>query len=74
MSKSQLDTLVHMINQIAANNTAYETADAAQRIANHIKRFWARSMKKQIIAYHHSDGEALSPIAKLALEQLEIPT
>ncbi|NIC05285.1 formate dehydrogenase subunit delta [Billgrantia bachuensis] len=68
MSRSQLDTLIHMANQIAINNAHY--ADAAERIHTHLKKFWARSMKHQIIDYLREDGSQLSPLARQAIEQL----
>ncbi|GAB4306052.1 MAG: hypothetical protein Kow0083_16020 [Methylophaga sp.] len=70
MSHNQLDTLIRMINQIAANNRAYQTEEAAERVANHVKRFWARSMKQMMIDYYLSDGEALCPVAKQAVGRL----
>lgn len=74
MSHNQLDSLIRMINQIAANNGAYQSDDAAQRVANHVKRFWARSMKQLIIAHNRSGGDGLSPVARLAVEKLEAPS
>ncbi|MCX4193996.1 formate dehydrogenase subunit delta [Methylophaga sp. OBS1] len=71
MSHNQLDTLIRMINQIAANNGAYPDEEAAERVASHIQRFWARSMKTMIIEYRQSDGEALSPIASEAVNILD---
>lgn len=68
MSRSQLDTLIHMANQIAINNAHY--GDAAERIHAHLKKFWARSMKRQIIDYLREDGSQLSPLARQAIEQL----
>lgn len=70
MSHNQLDTLIRMINQIAANNCAYTPEDASQRVANHIKQFWARKMKKLLLTHYVSGGEGLSPIAQLAMEKL----
>lgn len=67
MSHNQLDTLIRMINQIAANNGAYPDEEAAERVASHVQRFWARSMKTIIIEYRQSDGEELSPIASEAV-------
>lgn len=74
MSHNQLDTLVHMVNQIATNNAAYDTDEAAQRVANHLQRFWARRMKQMIIDYNLSGGDDLSPIARLAVTQLSLAT
>ncbi|MCC5881417.1 MAG: formate dehydrogenase subunit delta [Halomonas sp.] len=68
MSRSQLDTLIHMANQIAINNAHY--GDAAERVHTHLKKFWARSMKRQIVEYLHQDGSQLSPLARQAIERL----
>lgn len=68
MSRSQLDTLIHMANQIAINNAHY--GDAVDRIHTHLKKFWARSMKRQIVDYLQCDGSALSPLARQAIERL----
>ncbi|MBD3635537.1 MAG: formate dehydrogenase subunit delta [Methylophaga sp.] len=67
MSHKQLDTLIRMSNQIAANNSAYPHDEAAERVANHIQRFWARSMKNLIIEHQQSAGDELSPIAREAV-------
>ncbi|MBA2779833.1 formate dehydrogenase subunit delta [Billgrantia kenyensis] len=69
MSRSQLDTLIHMANQIAANNAHYGD-DAAERVHTHLKKFWARSMKRLIVEYLHEDGSELSPLARQAVELL----
>ncbi len=71
MSRSQLETLIHMANQIAVNNAHY--ADAAERIHTHLKKFWARSMKGQIVAYLQQDGSELSPLAREAVARLDQP-
>lgn len=69
MSRSQLDSLIHMANQIAANNTHFGEA-AAEYVHTHIKKFWARSMKRQIVTYLQQDGSQLSPLARQAVELL----
>ncbi|GGO83656.1 hypothetical protein GCM10011348_27960 [Marinobacterium nitratireducens] len=70
---NQLDTLILMANQIAANNSHYGTeAEAAERVRNHLKKFWARSMKQQIIDYLQNDGSELSPLARQAIGDLDV--
>ncbi|ANG62727.1 formate dehydrogenase [Marinobacterium aestuarii] len=69
---NQLDTLIHMANQIADNNSHYGTQEeAAIRVAAHLKKFWARSMKQQIIAYLQQDGSNLTPLAQTAITQMQ---
>jgi len=71
MSSSQIKSLVSMLNQIADNNNYKKTdEETAKVVAEHVKKFWARSMKKNILQYANSDGSALSPIIKLALTKL----
>ncbi|MCE8018782.1 formate dehydrogenase subunit delta [Halomonas sp. MCCC 1A11036] len=69
MSRSLLDSLIHMANQIAANNAHYGD-DATERVYTHLKKFWARSMKRQIVEYLQQDGSELSPLARQAIERL----
>ncbi|NVK41014.1 MAG: formate dehydrogenase subunit delta [Oceanospirillaceae bacterium] len=70
---NQLDTLIHMANQIAANNSHYGSeAEATARVHSHLTKFWARSMKQQIIDYLQNDGSELSPLARDAISQLQI--
>lgn len=69
MSRSQLDSLIHMANQIAANNAHYGDA-TVERVHIHLKKFWARSMKRQIVEYLQQDGSQLSPLAREAVALL----
>jgi formate dehydrogenase subunit delta len=72
VSDQQLEHLIKMINQIGANNLHQGEGDeAADMVATHLKKFWARSMKKQIIEYAQSDGAELSPVSKLAVARLK---
>jgi len=65
-------SLIKMINQISANNRHHgDDAQAAEQVATHLKKFWARSMKRQIIAYADTDGSELSPVSRLAVERLK---
>ncbi|MBA6342212.1 formate dehydrogenase subunit delta [Colwellia sp. MB02u-10] len=71
MSSSQIDNLISMLNQIANNNNYKKTdEETAMIVANHVKKFWARSMKANITKYADNDGSQLSSIIKLALAQL----
>lgn len=69
MSDQQLQHLVRMVNQIAANQHG-DKAQAAQSVATHLQKFWARSMKAQIIAYLDDNGSELSPLAREAVVRL----
>ncbi|MBL4764531.1 MAG: formate dehydrogenase subunit delta [Colwellia sp.] len=71
MSTSQIQHLISMINQISSNNN-YKKSDeeTASFVANHIRSFWARSMKEQILQYAAEDGSELSNASRIALTQL----
>lgn len=71
MSDQQLQNLIKMINQISINNLHHGNEDqAAEVVANHIKKYWARSMKHQIIDYAESTGLELSTVSRLAVKRL----
>ncbi|MEQ9462854.1 MAG: formate dehydrogenase subunit delta [Haliea sp.] len=70
----ELRHLVDMANQIATNLrfAAEDDAAAAELVANHIQRFWARSMKLQIADYVQADGAELNEVASLAVASLSV--
>lgn len=72
MGNHQLTSLIRMANQIAANNTHIgdDHAEAAM-VADHMTKFWARTMKAQIREYLEQDGSELLPIAKQAVLMLK---
>jgi formate dehydrogenase subunit delta len=45
-------------------------AEAAAAVAEHLIAFWDPRMKQQILAVLQNDPEALSPIARRAIEAL----
>ncbi|WP_457809426.1 formate dehydrogenase subunit delta [Kushneria sp. EE4] len=64
--------LIRMINQISLNNRHHDSDEAAaKQIAGHLKKFWARDMKRQLIDYADTDGSELDPVSKLAVERLK---
>ena len=72
MTDKQLDNLIKMIDQILANNLHHGEEDRITDVAaDHLKKFWARSMKQQIIDYAHSHPDCLSPLARATVEKLE---
>lgn len=78
MSESPPNQLIKMINQIASNLSVGEQGSVtetdaviAQKVADHLTRFWARSMKLQIIAAAKTSREQLSTTALAAIERLE---
>ena len=70
MVDSELNHLIKMINQIADNIDSAASNSAEHKVADHIKRFWAPSMKEKIIDYSQCDGERLQPVAKAAISLL----
>jgi formate dehydrogenase subunit delta len=62
--------LIHMINQIAAHNQHGGLEKAASVTSIHIQKFWARSMKKDIVQYLNTDGADLSETSKAAIKLL----
>ncbi|BES69549.1 hypothetical protein RE428_05670 [Marinobacter nanhaiticus D15-8W] len=67
----QLHHLIKMINQISTNLDHGDKHKAAEAVAAHIKKFWARSMKQQIIEYEDIDGSELNQVSRLAVAQLK---
>ncbi|MDD9889432.1 MAG: formate dehydrogenase subunit delta [Gammaproteobacteria bacterium] len=60
-----------MANQISDNLSHNDGAEkAAPRIADHMTRFWAPSMKAKIVKYAEEDGEALKESTMLAIQQI----
>jgi len=71
MSHNSTEQLVKMLNQIAINNPCAGDQDkAAEVVAGHVKKFWAKSMKDGIIGYVHDGGEGLCSVAKSAVRRL----
>lgn len=67
-SHSQLNQLISMANQIADNNRHQgDEAAVANFVASHLKRFWARSMKQQIIDYSKTADNKLNDMAAQAV-------
>jgi formate dehydrogenase subunit delta len=74
MSATELQHLVKMINQISANIATIASAEndeLALQVADHLQRFWARSMKQKIISYADNDGAGLSIVSKQAVVRLQ---
>ncbi|NNN14146.1 MAG: formate dehydrogenase subunit delta [Acidimicrobiaceae bacterium] len=50
-----------MVNQISRNFGHYPHEEAVAAIANHLRRFWAPSMRSQLL--EHLDAGGLDPLA-----------
>lgn len=64
----EVEHLVKMANQIAANFSFHD--DAAERIADHLRRFWAPSMRDRLIEHERSGPAGLDPAVREALKRL----
>ena len=68
---AKYDSIVKMSNQIADNIGLHLSSEqAADKVCNHIRLFWAKSMKNNLIKYYQEDGERLGSTTKLAVEKL----
>lgn len=72
MSEQQLNNLIKMLEQIIANNLHHGgDAQVAAVAADHLHKFWARSMKQLILNYADANPAGLSTVAQLSLTQLQ---
>ena len=68
--RSAQEQLIHMVNQIGENNQQGGIESAATFTSEHMKKFWARSMKEDIINYLKSGGHGLSETSIAASKKL----
>ena len=66
-----VERLVRMANQIADNFSFHD--DAVERTADHLKRFWAPSMRGRLADFEAAGGEGLNEAARAALRRLAAP-
>ena len=72
MSDQQLNNLIKMLDQIIANNLHQGDDDkVADVVADHLHKFWARSMKQQIITYANESPAELSALARSTVAKLK---
>ena len=64
----EVDRLVKMANQIADNFEVHD--DAIERTSDHLRRFWAPSMRQKLAEHVADGGEGLKTAAKAALQRL----
>jgi formate dehydrogenase subunit delta len=67
-SRVEVDHLVSMANDIAANFSFHD--DAISRTADHIRRFWAPRMRSQLQEYIEQGKQGLSKVALAAFDEL----
>ena len=68
MANREVNHLVSMANDIAANLSFQTNADA--KIADHINRFWAPRMRGLLLEYAANEGEGLSEALLPALDKV----
>jgi formate dehydrogenase subunit delta len=64
----EVERLVKMANQIADNLSFHD--DSVERIADHLRRFWAPSMRQKLADHAAAGGEGLKPGVMAAVERL----
>jgi formate dehydrogenase subunit delta len=69
MPDSELEHLVQMANQIAANFRF--NADTEDRIVDHLTRFWAPSMRQQLVHHVQQGAAGLEPEVIAAAGRLD---
>lgn len=65
----EIDQLVKMANQIAANFKFHE--DGVARLASHLRRFWAPVMIAQLAEYCADGGAGVDEMVAGALRQVQ---
>ena len=68
MKQSETQHLVKMANDIAANLSFH--ADAEDRIADHINRFWAPRMRGLLVDHAEGHAEELSAALRPAIAKI----
>ena len=64
--------MIHRANQIALFFASYPHEEGVAGVTDHLKRFWERRMRAQIIAYvAKSGGQGLHELALEAVKRLQ---
>ena len=64
------ETMVHNANQIALYFASYPRQEAIDGILDHLKKFWERRMKDQIIDYVSHGGAGLHELVVEAVKRM----
>lgn len=65
---NEIDRLVKMANQIADNFGFHD--DPAGRVEDHLRRFWAPSMRQKLITCNREEPGRLNPPVREAARRL----
>jgi formate dehydrogenase subunit delta len=63
--------LIRMANQIADFFQPYEAEEAEAGIAEHLKNFWERRMRTQLLTLLAEQPDAFKPVVRRALARLD---
>ncbi len=69
MAQNETAHLVSMAGDITANLAVH--ADAEERIADHLQRFWAPRMRVLLLEYAHLHPDELPALLRAALGKLQ---
>jgi formate dehydrogenase subunit delta len=64
------ETMVHNANQIALYFASYPHDEAVAGVLDHLKKYWERRMKDQIIDYVAHGGAGLHELAVEAVKRM----
>jgi formate dehydrogenase subunit delta len=64
-------SMIHRANQIALFFAGYPHDEAVAGVTNHLKRYWERRMRDQIIDYVSHGGQGLHQLALEAVKRLQ---
>jgi formate dehydrogenase subunit delta len=66
----EIDALVRMANQIAANVAHHPQDQAIAEVEAHLRAFWAPSMRARLAEWVDEGGAGLDAVPKAAVERL----
>jgi formate dehydrogenase subunit delta len=66
----KVDLMVHNANQIALYFASFPREEAIEGVTDHIRKFWEKRMKKQIVDYLAEGGDGLHELAREAVKRL----
>lgn len=71
MSENEVDHLVSMANEIAANIAPGKDSEAAElAVMNHLTKFWPPSLREKIVQSFEERIDDLQPVAAGAVRRL----
>lgn len=70
MTRSTLDNLIYMANQIGREFHNQRPAEAAKATCDHIWHFWDPRMRSMILAHLRDGATGLNPVVISALREL----